>query len=106
LEDAVLCEAFFDVGTNLRNVILGEKGLGSALLADVHWGGVNLATLNWSQVNILGDEYVAQQKKYNDTMKDKEKRLKEFEQADRANRQLAIALQSQGLNEAASRFAY
>ena len=106
LEDAVLCEAFFDVGTNLRNLILGKKGLGSALLADVHWGGVNLATLNWSQVNILGDEYVAQQKKYNDTIKDKENRLKEFEQADRANRQLAVELQAQGLNEDAARFAY
>jgi hypothetical protein len=106
LEDAVLYEAFFDTGTNLRNAILGKAKLGSAFLADVHWGGANLANLNWSQMKMLGDEYIAKQKKRDGTLKDTEMRLKEYEQADRANRQLAIELQAQGLSEAAAHFAY
>ena len=39
-------------------------------------------------------------------MKNESTRLAEYEEAVRANRQLAVALQAQGLNENASRFAY
>src|SRR5947209_4557978 len=39
-------------------------------------------------------------------MTQRTKGLEEYEQAVRANRQLAVALQTQGLNEVAARFAY
>ncbi len=64
----------------------------------------------WSQVEILGDEYEACQKNGRDGesiySKSKDDRLLEYQTAVRANRQLAIALQAQGLNEDAARFAY
>lgn len=65
----------------------------AALLADVRWNSVNLAVVKWSEVIMLGDEYVAQQRS-------------EYEEAVRANRQLATVLQEQGLNEDAARFTY
>jgi len=55
---------------------------------------------------MLADEYKAKQKKHNGKMLDREIQSVELERAVRANRQLAVALQSQGLNEIASRFAY
>ena len=76
-------------------------------MADVQWDGTNLAVVDWSQIDILGEEYEAHQKKrlYGD-MKDQDERLNEYQIAVRANRQLAVALQIQGLNEEAARFAY
>jgi len=55
---------------------------------------------------MLGDEFKARQKNKDSKVKDNDIRFKELEQAVRANRQLAIALQNQGLNEDAARFAY
>src|SRR5205823_9377093 len=61
----------------------------------------------WSRVKILGDEYVARQKRDSEgKIKEKQKRLLEYEAAVRANRQLAVVLRNQGLNEHADRFAY
>jgi hypothetical protein len=58
-------------------------------------------------VNVLGDEYEARQKKdEGDQPKDRDYRLFEYKVAVRTNRQLATALQAQGLNEDAARFAY
>ncbi len=58
-------------------------------------------------MNVLGDEQEARRSKNsmneNKSMND---RFKEYQRAVRANRQLAVALQSQGLNEEATRFAY
>jgi uncharacterized protein YjbI with pentapeptide repeats len=92
-------------GANLREVGLGGetllgpqgprlnvKGPRGPQLADVQWGGgTNLTVVDWSQMTMLGDEYKARGL---------------FETAIRANRQLAVALQAQGLNEDAARFAY
>jgi uncharacterized protein YjbI with pentapeptide repeats len=115
LEYTVLYRATFDNYTSLANVYLGTQELFTALVADVYWGGVSLASLNLSQVKMLGDEqyfYVEWQKisssgrlfpsggKITDT------RLDEYMSAVRANRQLAVALQAQGLNEVAARFSY
>ena len=56
---------------------------------------------------MLGDEHYAyQQALENPVKKDKSRLLKNFQEAVRANRQLAIVLQAQGLNEVATRFAY
>ncbi len=59
------------------------------------------------QVKVLGDEYlVRQNKRSNGERIDKITLLAEYEEAVRANRQLAVALRDQGLNEEADRFAY
>jgi hypothetical protein len=97
LEGAVLYEA----------ILAGPQGIGPKLV-DVRWGDANLAVVDWSQVKMLGDDNLAQQKE--DQIGDlKEKKLRldtYYRVAVRANRQLAVALQAQGLNEEAARFAY
>lgn len=55
---------------------------------------------------MLDDEYKARQKMRNGKVKDRLRHLKEYGAAVRANRQLAVTLQAQGLNEIAARFAY
>jgi uncharacterized protein YjbI with pentapeptide repeats len=75
-------------------------------LADTQWGSVNLAVVDWSDVDMLGDEYEAQLQTRAGKTKTNAMRLQEYEAAVRANRQLAVALQAQGLNEEAARFAY
>ena len=54
----------------------------------------------------LGDEWKAEQKTNSSEKKSRHERLNEYRVGVRANRQLAVALQAQGLNEEASRFAY
>ena len=55
---------------------------------------------------MLGDEYEARQSTRAGKTKDSASRLEEYEAAVRANRQLAVALRAQGLDEEAARFAY
>ena len=111
LVGAHLQEAFLR-GANLQGAELLQVTLGNEIqvgpqLADSQWGDVNLAVIKWTQVKILGDEYVARQKRDSEgKTKGKQTRLSEYEAAVRANRQLAVALQGQGLNEDAARFAY
>src|SRR5260221_669315 len=94
-------------GADLRNVILGDKQRIGPRLADLQWGDTNLAVVDWSQVAALGDEHQARQKKTPDgKKKEQAARLSEYQAAVRANRQLAVALQAQGLSEEAARFAY
>jgi hypothetical protein len=90
----------------LSNVTLNDDKHIGPQLADVQWDGVNLAVVNWSQVIMLGDEYEAHQKKLEGVVKDSATRDTEYRGAVRANRQLAVTLQMQGLNEDAARFAY
>jgi len=105
LKKTNFCDAFLE-GARLNDVLLSdEKGVGP-LVADAHWDAVNLAVVRWSQIHLLGDEYEAWQKTRDGQMKDNATQLDEHERAVRANRQLAIALQSQGLNEVAARFSY
>jgi len=106
LEGAELCSTFFDQSTKLEEVVLKNKASGCALLADIHWGEVNVTVVDWSQVTMLGDEQRARQRKEDGKAKDSETRLSEHFAAIRANRQLAVVLQEQGLNEDAARFAY
>src|SRR5712691_36234 len=117
LQDAYLREAhfqganlrgdFLDTATNLTDVTLSDEQYGIASFADIHWSDVNLNVVNWSQLKMLGDDQEAKQKKYrNGLMKNQDRRLNEYQAAIRANRQLAVALQSQGMNEDAARFSY
>jgi hypothetical protein len=107
LEGARCCRAFFDAATRLNGVILSNENHGSASLAEVSWGGVNLTVVNWSPVKLLGDEYIAQQSKDKDGKeKDGETQISEYQRAVRANRQLAVALQAQGMDDEASHYGY
>ncbi len=111
LVGANLQGTFFDTGTNLEHVTLcKEHDHVGVALADVHWGNANLSVVDWSTIHILGDEYKARHHILSqEQLQDKEKRqehLEFYQTAVRANRQLAVALQAQGMNEDASRFAY
>ena len=105
-------------GVNLRNAylsdsvylfgaVVGSAEYGGFLVADVRWGGVNLATANWDSVSMLGDELVVRQSSFLAGVKKRRYvTLSKVERAVRANRQLAIELRTQGLNERADYFAY
>jgi uncharacterized protein YjbI with pentapeptide repeats len=106
LERANLSNVFFDHATRLNGVVLGDKETAVVSLVDIYWGDANLAVVKWSQMNVLGDEYEARQKWQGGKRKTKETLQESYETAVRANRQVATALQNQGLNEDAARFAY
>ncbi|MHB8597801.1 MAG: pentapeptide repeat-containing protein [Ktedonobacteraceae bacterium] len=107
LEPADLRRAFFDAATNLQSVILGNEKFGFASIADIRWGNVNLAVVDWTSVKELGDERIAHQKTTSvRTPKLKSFQLDDYHAAVRANRQLAVLMQAQGLNEDATHFAY
>jgi uncharacterized protein YjbI with pentapeptide repeats len=109
LPPADLRGAFLDHGTNLRHARLGTADLGYVSVADVSWGGANLAVVDWTgaQAVMLGDEREARRRVDRDgSRKDRATRLKDYAAAVRANRQLAVALRAQGLDEEAARFAY
>jgi uncharacterized protein YjbI with pentapeptide repeats len=91
------------VHLNEQVILVNQQGVGPRLL-DAYLDGTNLAVLRWPQVHMLGEEYEA--RKYEKNGRDPATRRKLYEEAVRANRQLALALQSQGLSEDAARFAY
>ena len=94
-------------GALLRDVILSDKRHIGPAVADIQWGSTNLGVADWTQVIILGDEIDAHQETdFFGQKKDAIQRLKGYQSAVRANRQLAVALRNQGLNEEADRFAY
>jgi uncharacterized protein YjbI with pentapeptide repeats len=106
IENTYLSRAHLE-GVELENVILADTRRIGPRLVDAHWGETNLAVVDWSQISMLGDENDARQKRMPDgRKKEKNTRLKEYQIAVRANRQLAVALQAGGLNEVAARFAY
>ena len=105
LEGANLTGAFFDSATVLRAAHLSNAESGTASLADVHWGDVNVAVVEWGEVRLLGDETTALRRKA-DKNATNSNWLHWYGVAVRANRQLAITLAAQGLNEDANRFAY
>ena len=107
LEGANLENAFFDSETGLDEVTLTDQQHGSISVADVRWGGVNLAVVDWTPLKKLGDEQDARRVKWmSGSEKTKEDQLLEYREAVRANRQLAVVLREQGLNEEADHFAY
>jgi uncharacterized protein YjbI with pentapeptide repeats len=107
LSPANIKQVFLDTTTNLDGIILGDEQQGVISLVDASWGNVNLAVVDWAPIKMLGDEHEALKQALKDgAKKDKSRLLMKFQAAVRANRQLAIALQAQGLNEVAARFAY
>jgi uncharacterized protein YjbI with pentapeptide repeats len=86
--------------------LASATGIGPALV-DVKWGETNLSVVDWSHVQMLGDEYYARRRVDGEGQKKTwEKRHKEYQYAHRANHQLAVKLQDQGLVDDAARFAY
>ena len=86
---------------------LGNKQRIGPRLADAQWGNANLSVVEWSQFTQLGDEWEAHQKReHGGKKKTEETRLDDYRAALRANRQLAVVLRNQGLNDEADHFAY
>jgi uncharacterized protein YjbI with pentapeptide repeats len=103
LQGANLRQAHMDEATALTNIELDAQ----TRLSDVVWHYVPLTRVDWEQASILGDETMAWQRKdFSGKVKEASTRLWEFQAAVRANRQLAVVLRAQGLNEDADRFAY
>ena len=105
LEGTDLRNIYFDSVTNLDGIILGNKEYGFVMLANVHWGDANISVVDWEQVKIVGDEHIALQSS-KQIGKKKQAVYSKYEDAIRANRQLALILQRQGLNEEAAYFIY
>ena len=106
-EGADLSHAHLE-GADLAHIHFADTHHIGPRIADAQWGDTNLAIVDWSLVTLLGDEYQARQR-YDEAegqRKDKDTRIEEYKDAARANRQLSVMLQSQGLNEDATRFAY
>jgi len=114
LEDATLWGAHIQ-GTNLTgtylegallgNIVLSNEDRIGPIVVDTQWGSTNLAIVNWSQVKMLGDEHRIPKKQLAQSV-GSTNLLTGYEKAVRAYRQLATALQNQGVNEDAARFAY
>jgi len=107
LEGSDLSGVFLTSATNVRDILLGNEQTGFVSLAGVYWSDADLTIVDWTQLNILGDAQQAKQRYTSKgEMKDSMTQLEEYRTAVRANRQLAVALQEQGLNEEAAFFAY
>jgi Pentapeptide repeats (8 copies) len=104
---ADLHTATFDANSNLGRVTLANRDHVGPRCLSVRWNDVILTAIDWSTVHTLDDESQAKKRKTSngETISGKE-RLKEFDRAVQAYRQLAVALSSQGLNEHANRFVY
>jgi uncharacterized protein YjbI with pentapeptide repeats len=105
LRDVQLSEAYL-AGSYLEGVVMADEMRIGPQLVDVHWDDVNLAVVKWSQMNMVSEEYQAHQREENGEVKDSFTQIEEYETAIRANRQLVVVLQGQGLDEDANRFAY
>lgn len=107
LEGALLARAFFDASVYFLHTSLASRADGAVSVADARWNGVSLATVEWAELRMLGDEQKARRSRTSlGKRKDMPRQREEYETAVRANRQFAIALRGQGLNEYADRFGY
>lgn len=93
-----------------ERTLLGRTALDrTTRLADVLWNNAPLTGIDWSQLPRLGDEEQPRQTAWdgdNDTFKAAHAGRADAEAAARAYTRLALALQQQGVDEAAARFAY
>jgi uncharacterized protein YjbI with pentapeptide repeats len=105
LPGAQLHEAHLS-GVHLNNLHLTDENGVGPMVADIHWEGVNLSVVNWTEVRMLGDDWRALQMKRKGAAQDREWRIRWANSAMRANQQLALALQAQGMTDEAGRFFY
>jgi uncharacterized protein YjbI with pentapeptide repeats len=92
LAGANLVGAHF-TGARLTGVSWSDRQYRGPRVLDVQWGTANLGAARWSEVAIVDDERQGQGQQTDQA-------------AIRAYRQLALALQAQGLSEDAARFLY
>jgi len=100
LGSANLRDAQMDAATVLVDSTLNME----TLVADTQWNGTPLTRIRWDKLIRLGDERLAREAKTTRLPRETSSQL--YEYAVRANRQLAVALRGQALNEQADRFAY
>jgi uncharacterized protein YjbI with pentapeptide repeats len=111
LEGANLASAQFDATTAIFGARFSSPQHGTAFLIEVNWGGASLNNVNWARVGMLAEERLARhpdrpvRAPIPPSMRALP-RVAMFENATRANRQLAAALREQGINEWADHFAY
>ena len=91
-----LRRAILDARTNFYKVITADSFYGQVSLRDVQWNGADITVLDWQSLPYLGDERRARERR----------RVRDFENAARANHQVATVMRSQGLGQYADRFAY
>lgn len=98
LHPASLRSTVFDADSTLARIMLAnEDGIGPRLNG-VRWGAATLTAVPWSTVRILHDERETALKNNPDgTHKSRNVRLRDFDRAIQAYRQLSMALRSQGL---------
>lgn len=107
LAGANLTLAYMDVGTMLDNVRFSTQRDGAVQVADLHWDDVNITVVRWDHIDVLGDEQVLTRTKTLSTdSQESARQVSQYEVAVRANRQVAVVLRAQGMNESADRFAY
>ena len=106
LKAADLSGSFLDSSTVLDDTILGDVDRG-VYLVDIRFGDVGLGGIEWSNVTILGEESEVRAIQHKHRILNRENRelLREkCEIAIRANRQLSVALENQGLLDEAIYF--
>ena len=87
--------------TNLEMVIFDNH----TRMVDIDWNGVKLTQVDWELMDRLGDDYYADLRHSTQGVRlDTSARLWRYQDAARANRQLALVLREQGLNGYADRF--
>jgi len=107
----MLAEAAFKMEelekTDFEEATLGNRqGVGPYLADSTGLETIYLAVMKWEQIKILGDETWANGNWAKGVIIEKELRLDAYRAATRSYRQLATALEGQGLKEEAERFAY
>jgi len=98
--------AYFDSATALRGVDASgdrKRPDSGVTVVDLHWNEVNLSVIDWSKVAVLGDEVRALRR---DRRQGAPPPADAYTRAARANRQVAMQLQEQGMNEEANRFSF
>jgi uncharacterized protein YjbI with pentapeptide repeats len=105
LQGARLHEAYL-AGVHFTDLQLTDENGVGPYVADMHWEGVNLSVVNWSAIRILGDDRWALQAESGGAVANQELSARMFKSAVRANQQLALALQVQGMVDDANRFFY
>ncbi|HET8853361.1 MAG TPA: pentapeptide repeat-containing protein, partial [Ktedonobacteraceae bacterium] len=106
LAGADLRRAFLDEAVYLFRTALSDRAYGGIWVQNTRWNGANMTAAYMGDLRMLGDERKARQQYTSTSKKAPSERIEEYMSATRANRQFALLLRPQGLNEDADRFAY
>lgn len=104
-QEARLHEAYLP-GSHFYQLRLADEDGYGPMVADIHWEGVNLSVVNWSEIRLLGDDRIAMEPRLGGFGDDPTIHKRMVGSAVRANQQLGLALQAQGISDDAGRFFY